>query len=347
MSEQEQNNLNNNEHPRRVIERNHLDSSAKKSLKWRTIIGLGLAAIVIPCLFLGGYFYIALMTLFLGCATYEFTKAPAKRLSWFVWVVTFFVVYALVFWGILKYGVATKWEDFDINTSVTQLWLSPYALIMMIFIFFFIVTLKDDFGISDASYLIAMTLLISLGFQALLFIRFIPFTYFKEEIEGFNINTNSFKYFQSSFLLYYLLIGICFNDMGAYFVGILFGKHKINPRISPKKTWEGFVGGIIISCLFSMIFAMVSAGFGWPIIPKFNIKEWYWIFLCSIILPFIGNLGDFTFSAIKRHFGVKDYSHVLGPHGGILDRIDSVLFGALVLAVLIIFISHGWDFYKY
>ena len=135
------------------------------------------------------------------------------------------------------------------------------------------------------------------------------------------------------------MIGVMMNDIGAYFVGILFGKHKMNPRISPKKTWEGFVGGIVISTLFSTLFALIMALVHRPILPRFDLNQIYWVVLVSIVMPLAGDIGDFVFSAIKRNEGIKDFSNLLPGHGGILDRIDSMLFASGSIAAMIAFID--------
>lgn len=329
---------------------NELSPETKASMKMRVIVGVIMAVVAVPCLFLGSWFYLALAFFCIGASTYEIAKLPSRKLSWGLWVIVFITMYSLVFWVVIKSNwVAIKenfieWiKNFDLNTSFNQLWLSPVALATMIFVYFIFVVFKKEFTVKDACYLIAMTLLIALAFQAALYVRYIPFTLFGE-VDGFNITVPFFRYFQSALLFIYLCVAVCFNDMGAYFVGVLFGKHKINPRISPKKTWEGFVGGVVISFILSFTMGMVCAALNTPILPFFTVDKFYWILLCSLLLPFFGNLGDFAFSAIKRAFNKKDFSRVLGPHGGILDRLDSILFGVLALAILVAFISNDWNF---
>jgi len=335
-----------NENKTKRLGRNEISNEAKKTLIKRTIYALILCAIVIPCIILGGYFYLSLIVIALGLSTYEVAKAPSRKLSWFVWLVTFIIMYSLVFWIIIKQNAQDKFARFDINTAFTGVWLSPLALAVMIGAYFFVVIVKAEFLISDAFYLIAMTLLLSIGFQSILYIRYIPFQSFSSWMEGFDCTTPGFKYGQSMFLVIFLLIGICFNDIGGYLFGMLFGKHKMNPRISPKKTWEGFVGGILFSIASSTTFGVVVAKCGLPMLPIFTADKWYAILIASIILPFVGYLGDFAFSSIKRHFNIKDYSKILGPHGGILDRIDSIIFGASALTIFVIIGQNGWDLFK-
>jgi len=333
-----------------LIQANELSKDQKTSFKLRVIYGAIMACVAVPCIVFGGYAYLVLVGLVIACSTYEIAKAPSHKLSILVWAVTFIVMYALIFWVPIKSFVADGIKEFDVNTSFTGLAIQPIAIATMIFVFFFVVVIKPQFSLIDACYLIAMTLLLALGFQAILCVRYLPFKQFAQvnaTMYNVDVAATSFKYGQSMFFVLYLLIAVCFNDIGAYIIGVCFGKHKMIPRISPKKTWEGFVGGIIISTGLSFLFAYLVAKCGYPMLPNFDTDKFYWILLVSFLLPFAGNLGDFTFSAIKRHFGIKDYSHVLGPHGGILDRIDSIIFGALAVVILVAFITNNWDFFKW
>lgn len=103
-------------------------------------------------------------------------------------------------------------------------------------------------------------------------------------------------------------------DSGAYFVGLSFGRHKLWPRISPKKSWEGAVGGWISGVVLTAVIAGLL-GLGWPHGAAIGA-------LVGIVAPF----GDFSVSMLKRQVGVKDSSHLIPGHGGMLDRIDSLLF---------------------
>jgi phosphatidate cytidylyltransferase len=134
-------------------------------------------------------------------------------------------------------------------------------------------------------------------------------------------------------------MGTFFTDIGAYLIGTFFGKHKMNVRVSKNKTWEGFFGGVGVSFLGSFTFGMVLAIMGTPLLPFLTLDQWYWILLISVTMPLIATLGDFTFSIIKREFGIKNFSNVLGEHGGILDRVDSFSMVVLVVALIISLLS--------
>jgi len=117
-------------------------------------------------------------------------------------------------------------------------------------------------------------------------------------------------------------------DSFAYLTGVLIGKHRILPAISPKKSWEGFAGGLVFSVAMAYPVSLV-----FPILP---FPEWMGL---AIIIVVFGTLGDFLESSLKRNAGIKDSGRILPGHGGILDRFDSVLFSIpffyLYLALLI------------
>ena len=119
------------------------------------------------------------------------------------------------------------------------------------------------------------------------------------------------------------------TDTGAYFTGMFFGKHKLNPRLSPKKTIEGSLGGMLLGTVLSVAYGAYI---------QIDIPLVFFVMTC-LILTVTGQIGDLTFSSIKRTFEVKDYSQLFPGHGGVLDRFDSLLFNAMVLGVLLHFIA--------
>lgn len=127
---------------------------------------------------------------------------------------------------------------------------------------------------------------------------------------------------------FYLLLALgaaWLSDTGAYFVGIRFGKHKLAPVISPKKTVEGSIGGIITGTgamlLLAAGYAAACGQLGYTVVIHYG-----GLLLVMPFLSVIGMMGDLSASAVKRSFGVKDYGHIMPGHGGIMDRFDSVLF---------------------
>ena len=119
-------------------------------------------------------------------------------------------------------------------------------------------------------------------------------------------------------------------DSGAYFIGVSFGKHKLYPRISPKKSWEGFFGGWASGIL-------LAALLGPMILPAMS---WWQGAIVGAIAGVAGPLGDFSESLFKRQAGVKDSSHLIPGHGGAFDRLDSFIFVAPVVYLFVQFM--GW-----
>ena len=141
-----------------------------------------------------------------------------------------------------------------------------------------------------------------------------------------NLLADTFNGFHKVWPLLSVFILIWCNDTLAYLTGRLFGKHKLFERISPKKTWEGFIGGLI----FTLIFALVLAYFSNDSFAK--------LIIFAIVVSVVGTLGDLVQSMLKRSVDVKDSGNFLPGHGGILDRFDAVLFVVPVIFLLEVFV---------
>ncbi len=126
------------------------------------------------------------------------------------------------------------------------------------------------------------------------------------------------------FLVLYVLFAAWFGDSGAYFVGTFLGKHKLCPEISPKKTVEGFIGGIVTVGVVMVITGLI---FDFLVFDDIRIN-YPVVIIVGMIASVFGVLGDLSASVIKREYGVKDFGNVFPGHGGVLDRFDSVLFVA-------------------
>lgn len=135
-----------------------------------------------------------------------------------------------------------------------------------------------------------------------------------------------------------VLAGAWLGDSGAYFVGTFFGKHKLCPDISPKKTVEGAVGGIVTTGIIFVVYAyfyrMVQLTIG---VPDFSVN-YIALALVGMMCAVLGMLGDMSASLIKRQNNIKDYGNLIPGHGGMLDRFDSVLFVAPFLVIVLKFL---------
>ena len=125
-------------------------------------------------------------------------------------------------------------------------------------------------------------------------------------------------------LVLFLVLLVAGADVGAYFVGRKFGRRKLAPRVSPGKSWEGVLGGLVFSVLVCAVFYACFGG-----------ELWKLLLLVVIPAALVSVVGDLLESMVKRHRGVKDSSQLLPGHGGVLDRVDGLLAAAPVFALLV------------
>ncbi|WP_424631193.1 phosphatidate cytidylyltransferase [Bradyrhizobium sp. SYSU BS000235] len=130
--------------------------------------------------------------------------------------------------------------------------------------------------------------------------------------------------------LMFVLLVVWVTDIGGYFAGRGIGGPKLWPRVSPKKTWAGAIGGLVLSLIIAAAFALLGFGRMFPLL------------MLGAVLSVVSQLGDLFESAIKRRFGVKDSSQIIPGHGGLLDRLDGFV-AAIVFAALIGFTRGGLD----
>ena len=123
-------------------------------------------------------------------------------------------------------------------------------------------------------------------------------------------------------------------DTFAYFTGRLFGKHKLAPELSPKKTVEGAIGGVVFAILACLVFGVIVDCFADGKAAVYPV-----LLLIGLVCSVVGQIGDLWASLIKREHGIKDYSRMLPGHGGVMDRFDSILAVASVLLVICMLIS--------
>lgn len=136
-----------------------------------------------------------------------------------------------------------------------------------------------------------------------------------------------------NYLVWLIFISSWLCDTTAYYVGRAFGKTKIAPMVSPKKTLEGSLGGLLGSAIACTLFGFI--------ITKYNVNiPLYHYFAIGIICGVFCQFGDLAASSIKRYVGVKDYSNLIPGHGGILDRFDSILFASAVVYFYLTLVAH-------
>jgi len=230
--------------------------------------------------------YYALITLFLFVAAWECIKVMRFGNSWEKWAV--FPIIAIVYYRFSKRYFQHGFY-FDFNLS---------ELLGLSLVVIAVVTL---FRFSKELYFENGKLIFTVIYTA------IPFS-FALALPKFSSEDHTF-----SLEVFFLFILIWSSDSFAYFAGRLFGKHKMAPKISPKKTWEGFAGGVLLTLILGYF---IESNF-----PELR-GNWMFVgFLVSIFAP----LGDLVESQLKRIFGVKDSGNIIPGHGGILDRLDSFI----------------------
>lgn len=182
--------------------------------------------------------------------------------------------------------------------------------------------MKDTIPYQNISSTLFGILYITLPFAALNYISFNEEFYSKIGLSG-----------NWSLLTGFFII-LWTSDSMAYLVGRKFGKHKLFPRISPGKTWEGFIGGVVFAVIAGYIYSLVTKDVQADSTINASL---HWIVM-SLIISVFGMLGDLSESLLKRSGGVKDSGSLLPGHGGVLDRFDGIFFSSPIILTYLLFI---------
>lgn len=174
-------------------------------------------------------------------------------------------------------------------------------ILLLVLLLTLSVVTKNTFTFDQASFILFVTLYVGTAFYFLLVMRMTGLNYFL-----------------------FILFIVWATDSGAYFIGKFFGKRKLWPAISPNKTIGGAIGGVSAALIVGVVFQLVY---------PFDFSMGYVIFI-TIIISLVGQLGDLVASAIKRHYDIKDFGKLFPGHGGVLDRVDSLLFVFIVLHLI-------------
>lgn len=255
-------------------------------MKTRAITGFFFIVVLIGAVLFGAYAFVLFFSVVATCCVYEFYR----------------MVHTEGTQPLLFLGVGATVLSLALVSAVLLGWL-PYPALLYSVIAMFLLYIAALFRntthpIQDIAYS-----LFGLLYAAL------PFTFFM----GLGFITGSYN----AYIPLGFLILLWTNDTGAYLAGKSMGRHKLFERISPNKTWEGFIGGVLmavlVGCILSYYYGVLTL--------------WSWIGM-ALIIGIFGTLGDLVESMLKRNVGVKDSGNILPGHGGLLDRFDGLLMAA-------------------
>lgn len=261
-------------------------------MQQRIITGVIAGTMFIGLIFFGGLPFTLTISLLAIMAMIELLRMKNIKINSVLGILSLLLVLVIV--------APKYWLQLDFLATVTRGdLLSTFIVIFLALTVF----TKNELTFDDVGFVILASLYAGFGFHFLIETRLLE---------------------QGLTLVIFILLLIWSTDTGAYFAGRSFGKRKLWPEISPKKTIEGAIGGLLCALLIGIIYNIFT-----PVFDS-SLK----VIIMIIVVSLIGQLGDLVESALKRHYSVKDSGTILPGHGGILDRFDSLIF---VMPVLYLF----------
>ena len=252
-------------------------------MKQRIITGVIAAALFLPIVFYGGLPLVILAYFLATIGLYELLKM--RKLNIF----SIHGLLSLLFLWVILFPKEYNHIIDSFYFSKTELCIAFIMLLLT-----YTVITKNRFTFEDAAFSILSAIYVGIGF----------FFFTETRQEGGLV------------FIFYSLFIIWATDSGAYFIGKALGKNKLWPEISPNKTVEGSIGGVVCAVIVAVLFVFFS-----------NINVGLLTLMgITVVLSVFGQIGDLVQSAFKRHFNVKDSGNILPGHGGILDRFDSLIF---------------------
>ena len=272
-------------------------------MKTRLLTALGMAVVGIPIIIFSKFivFPIAL-ALLSTLASFEMMRTFGVHKKLWLSLPAYIIAAAM---PILAYFDFARGE----GRLKFLLILAGVLFVYLIYLFFVAVFMRGEIKYSTVSEIFTASLYVISSFTAICVTRYMT---------------------GGVWFLVMLLIAAWGSDSFAYFTGMLFGKHKLIPEISPKKTVEGSVGGIICAALLMTLYGFLVGSFT-SYTPNYLV-----LLLAGLVLSAASQVGDLIASLIKRENGIKDYGRVFPGHGGVMDRFDSVLSIATALMIICI-----------
>lgn len=297
-------------------------------MKQRIITAFFLVAILVPIVIIGGWLFYITVGIGVGIATFEMLSMfdhSEEKVKKSVKIAS--VILAMGTYSMQTYLWKTN-EIQDFNFGVYPLCISYLFIQNVVLLSMFVFDSKVS--INNIMRVLFMINYVAFGFSALSFLR------------GLGVR-----------FIIYLLIATAATDAFAYLFGVKFGKHKMCPSISPKKSWEGAIAGTVfgtvLATLFAFFYGNLFKGKPWNEFDNMTLLENFCslgenqdfvqfivIFVLSFIASVLGQVGDLVASKLKRTYNIKDYGKIFPGHGGVLDRFDSAIFVSMILVGLFI-----------
>lgn len=277
----------------------------KNNFIQRAITGVIFVGVLIGCILWGPISFSLLFALISALTIHEFGTIVSKQQDVEINKPICMLAGVFLFFGFAYLGVMPGQTE----VLIPYLFLIIYLLVSELY-------LKKKNPLNNWAYAMMSQIYIALSFAMLNVLA-----YHSTEVSPYDVQYNPI-------LPLSIFIFTWINDTGAYCTGMLFGKHRLFERISPKKSWEGSIGGGV----FSVIAAVVMAHF----FPFMSLSIWIGLALTVVVF---GTLGDLTESLLKRTLGIKDSGNILPGHGGMLDRFDSTLMAVPAAVVYLYVVS--------
>ena len=276
-------------------------------MKTRLITAAGMAVVGIPILIFSNYIVfpitLSLLALF---AVFEMFRVIGVEKNYFLSVPAY--LFALAF-PMLSYFHAKCYNSAYIKEFV--LICAAALFVYMIYMFFVAVFMRGALKFAKVSECFTAAVYIILSFTSLGVMRYMQ---------------------NGIWNLVIILVAAWGSDVFAYFTGRLFGRHKLIPEVSPKKTVEGSIGGIVCATLLAVLYGFIVSK-ATDLVPNYIVLA-----VSTFVLSAVSQVGDLIASLIKREYGVKDYGKIFPGHGGVMDRFDSVLsITTILMAICLIF----------